>query len=39
MMLSMIIEIVKGKGGDVAILENGELNDFQRIALILRYAS
>lgn len=34
-----VIEIVKAKGGNVLILENGELKDFKRIALILRYAT
>lgn len=34
-----VIEIVKAKGGDVAILENGELAEFQHIALIQRYQS
>lgn len=33
-----IIQIVKRKGGDVIILENGELEKFQHIALLLRYA-
>lgn len=32
-----LIEIVKEKGGDVAIVENGVLGKFQRIALLLRY--
>lgn len=32
-----IIEIVKEKGGNVAIVENGGLNDFDHIAMILRY--
>jgi hypothetical protein len=34
-----VIEIVKAKGGDVAIFENGELEDLHRIALLLRYES
>jgi hypothetical protein len=32
-----IVQIVKEKGGDVVILENGELEKFQHIALLLRY--
>ena len=32
-----VIEIVKEKGGDIVILENGELNHFNHIALLLRY--
>ena len=32
-----IIEIVKEKGGDVVILENGELANFNNIAMLLRY--
>lgn len=33
-----VIEIVKEKGGDIAILENGALAKFQHIALLLRYS-
>lgn len=33
-----IIQIVKEKGGNVVILGNGELEKFQHIALLLRYA-
>lgn len=32
-----IIEIVKEKGGNIVILENGALKNFNHIALILRY--
>lgn len=32
-----IIETVEEKGGNVAILENGDLKNFDRIAMILRY--
>lgn len=32
-----VIQIVREKGGDVAILENGALRKFQHIALLLRY--
>lgn len=32
-----VIELVRKKGGSVAVVENGELSKFQRIALILRY--
>ena len=32
-----VIEVVKEKGGNVVIVENGELKDFGRVALMLRY--
>jgi hypothetical protein len=32
-----IVETVLNKGGRVVFMQNGELADFQRIALILRY--
>lgn len=32
-----VIEIVKEKGGEIVVVENGELKDFDRIALLLRY--
>jgi hypothetical protein len=32
-----VIEVVKEKGGDVVIVENGELKNFGNIALLLRY--
>jgi hypothetical protein len=32
-----VIEVVKEKGGNVVIVENGELKAFGRVALILRY--
>ena len=34
-----VIEIVKAKGGDVTIFENGELEDLHQVALLLRYES
>lgn len=32
-----VIEVVTEKGGNVVIVENGELKDFERVAMILRY--
>jgi len=32
-----VIEVVKEKGGNVVIVENGELDNFERVAMILRY--
>jgi hypothetical protein len=32
-----VIEVVKEKGGNVVIVENGELKNFERVAMILRY--
>jgi hypothetical protein len=34
-----LIELVKEKGGNVTVVDNGDLKDFQQVALILRYAN